>query len=102
MELLHTKDEVFDAYTDFEVWAKTQFRVRSFKRFQTGHRGKYLSHKFNQHLATNESLPHMTLLRITEWLKGSTVYSWNAPRHFFIQAHFPNFSGEKQSNTPSG
>ena len=33
MELLHMKDEAFDAYTDFEVWAKTQFRVRSFKRF---------------------------------------------------------------------
>ena len=33
VELLHTKYEAFDAYTDFEVWAKTQFRVRSFKRF---------------------------------------------------------------------
>ena len=33
VELLHTKDEAFDTYTDFEVWAKTQFRVRSFKRF---------------------------------------------------------------------
>ena len=31
IELLHAKDEVFNAYTDFEVWMKTQFRVRSFK-----------------------------------------------------------------------
>ena len=33
VELLNTKDEAFDAYTDFEVWVKTQFRVRSLKRF---------------------------------------------------------------------
>ena len=32
VELLHTKDEAFSAYTNFEAWAKTQFRVRSFKR----------------------------------------------------------------------
>ena len=32
IKLLHTKDKVFNTYTDFEVWAKTQFRVRSFKR----------------------------------------------------------------------
>ena len=37
MEFLHMKDGVFDAYTDFEVWVKTQFRVRSFKRSQTDH-----------------------------------------------------------------
>ena len=53
VELLHMKDEVFNAYTDFEVWAKTQFRVRSFKRLRTDHGGEYLSHKFNQHLAAN-------------------------------------------------
>ena len=53
VKLLHTKDEVFNAYTDFEVWAKTQFRVRSFKRLQTDHGGEYLCQKFNQHLAAN-------------------------------------------------
>ena len=53
VELLHTKDEVFNTYTDFEAWAKTQYRVRSFKRLQTDRGGKYLSHKFNQHLAAN-------------------------------------------------
>ena len=31
IELLHMKDEVFNAYTDFEAWTKTQFRVRNFK-----------------------------------------------------------------------
>ena len=84
VELLHTKDEAFDAYTDFEVWVKTQFRVRSFKRFQTDCGGEYLSHKFNQHLAANgtkQILPCTTLPCIMEWLKGSTVYSWNAPGH---------------------
>ena len=50
----------------------------------------------------NKSLPCTTLPHITEWLKGPTMYSWNAPGHFFIQAHFQNSSGEKQSNTPSG
>ena len=53
IELLHAKNEAFNAYTDFEAWAKTQFRVRSFKRLQTDRGGEYLSHKFNQHLATN-------------------------------------------------
>ena len=33
IKLIHMKDEAVDAYTDFEVWAKTWFRVRSFKRF---------------------------------------------------------------------
>ena len=52
--LLHVKDKAFEAYTDFEVWAKTQFRVRGSKMFQTTDcGGKYLSHKFNNHLATN-------------------------------------------------
>ena len=44
VKLLHTKDKVFNAYTDSEAWAKTQFRVRSFKRLRTDHGGKYLSH----------------------------------------------------------
>ena len=51
IKLLHTKDKAFNAYSDFEAWAKTQFRVRSFKRLQTDRGGEYLSHKFNQHLA---------------------------------------------------
>src|ERR1700722_10683107 len=38
----------------------------------------------------NKSLLHMTLPHITEWLKGSTVYSWNVLGHFFIQA-LPKF-----------
>ena len=49
-----------------------------------------------------ESLLYTTLPHITEWLKGSTVYSWNVPRHFFTQAHFSNLFGEKQLNTLSG
>ena len=53
VKLLHTKDEVFNTYTDFEVWVKTQFEVRSFKSLQTDCGGQYLSHKFNQHLAAN-------------------------------------------------
>ena len=53
LELLHTKDEAFKAYTDFEAWAKTQFRVRSFKRLRTDRGGEYLSKKFNDHLAAN-------------------------------------------------
>jgi hypothetical protein len=61
VELLHTKDEVFNAYTDFEAWAKTQFRVRSFKRLRTDHGGEYLSHKFNQHLAANGTKQILTM-----------------------------------------
>ena len=53
LELLHTKDEVFKAYTDFEAWAKTQFRVNSFQRLRTDCRGEYLSNKFNDYLAAN-------------------------------------------------
>ena len=53
VELLHMKDEVFNTYTNSEAWAKTQFRVRSFKRLRTDCGGEYLSHKFNQHLAAN-------------------------------------------------
>ena len=37
-----------------------------------------------------------------EWLKCSTMYSWNVPGDFFTQVRFPNFAGEKQSNTQSG
>ena len=50
----------------------------------------------------NKSLPHTTLPHIIEWLKGSTMYSWNVPGDFFTQVRFPNFAGEKQSNTQSG
>ena len=61
VELLHMKDEAFNAYTDFEAWAKTQFRVRSFKRLQTDRGGEYLSHKFNQHLAANGTKQILTM-----------------------------------------
>ena len=50
----------------------------------------------------NKSLPCRTLPCIMEGLKGSTVYSWNAPGHFFIQAHFLDSSGKKWSNTLCG
>ena len=61
IELIHTKDEVFNAYTNFEVWAKTQFRVRRFKRLRTDLGGEYLSHKFNQHLAANGTKRILTM-----------------------------------------
>ena len=41
VELLHMKNKTFDAYTDFEAWVKTQFTVRSFKRFWTDCGGEY-------------------------------------------------------------
>jgi hypothetical protein len=40
VELFHMKDKAFDTYTDFEAWAKTQLRVRSFKRFRPDHGGE--------------------------------------------------------------
>ena len=61
VELLHMKDKVFNAYTGFEAWAKTQCRVRSFKRLRTDCGGEYLSHKFNQHLAANGTKQILTM-----------------------------------------
>ena len=61
VESLHTKDKVFDTYTDFEAWVKTQFRVKNFKRFRTDHGGEYLSQKFNQHLSANGTKQILTM-----------------------------------------
>ena len=52
-DLLRTKDEAFNAYTDFEAWAKTQIGVRGIKRLRSDRGGEYLSGHFSKHLANN-------------------------------------------------
>ena len=78
-------DEIDRGVASYERWSiwslcwlwgmvKTQFRIKSLKRFQIDHGGKYLSHRFNNHLATNGIKWILTTHdtpadnRVAEWL----------------------------------
>ena len=49
--LLQGKDDMFEAYKTFEVWAVMQHHCHAIKVLQCDRGGKYLSNEFNQHLA---------------------------------------------------
>ena len=49
--LPRTKDEAFEAYKLFEVWALTQGHCKGIKVLRSNRRGEYLSTAFSTHLA---------------------------------------------------
>ena len=50
LELLASKDKTFEAYKNFEMWAKVQFGLPTFKALLSNRGGEYLGSEFSKHL----------------------------------------------------
>ena len=50
LQLLATKAGIFEAYKDFEAWAKLQFGIPAIKTLRSDRGGEYLGKAFSQHL----------------------------------------------------
>ena len=59
LKLLATKDETFEAYQDFEVWANTQHDAK-IMRLRSDRGGEYLDGEFSKHLQRNGTIRLLT------------------------------------------
>jgi hypothetical protein len=50
LQLLATKDSVFQTYKDFEAWAKLHFKIPAFKVLYSDRGGEYLGAEFSKYL----------------------------------------------------
>ena len=52
LQLLATKDGIFQAYQDFKAWAKLHFKISAFNVLCSDRGGEYLGKEFNKHLSS--------------------------------------------------
>ena len=56
LQLLATKDGIFEAYKDFKAWAKLQFGIPAIKTLCFDRKGEYLGKAFSQHLQSTPTV----------------------------------------------
>jgi hypothetical protein len=56
LQLLATKDGIFQAYKDFEAWAKLHFKIPTFKVLHSDQRGEYLGAEFGKYLQSQGTM----------------------------------------------
>ena len=61
LQLLATKDGVFEAYWNFEAWEKLQFQIPGFKILQSDRGGEYLGKEFSQYLLSQGTERRLTI-----------------------------------------
>ena len=61
LHLLATKNGVFEAYQNFEAWAKVHFGIPAFKTLQSNHGGEYLGKVFSSHLTSQGTVQCLTV-----------------------------------------
>ena len=61
LQLLGTKDGVFQAYKDFEAWAKLHLGTRAFKVLRSDRKGEYLGKEFDQYLKSQGTIRRLTV-----------------------------------------
>ena len=55
------KNGVFEAYQNFEAWAKVHFGIPAFKTLQSDCGGEYLGKVFSSHLASQGTVQCLTV-----------------------------------------
>ena len=60
LDLLVSKDKTFEAYKNFEAWAKLHFGIPAFKTLQSDRGGEYLGKEFSKHLASQGTMRKLT------------------------------------------
>ena len=98
LQLLATKDGVFEAYRNFEAWAKLQFQTPGFKiqdLIEEGSSwGRNLVNTFHHKVPNDDSL-YMIPPNIMGYQKGSTERFLNERVPYYTQVSFPKTYGEK-------
>ena len=61
LQLLPTKDGIFEAYKNFEAWAKLYFKIKTFKTLRSNQGGEYLGKAFSQHLQSQGTIHRLTM-----------------------------------------
>ena len=61
LQLLATKDGVFQAYKDFEAWAKVQHSIPAFKALRSDRGGEYMGKQFSAHLQSQGTTRRLTV-----------------------------------------
>ena len=81
IQLLATKDSIFQAYKDFEAWAKLHFKISA---LQSDRGGEYLGAEFSKYLKLQETTQRLTVHNTPEYngdrnkivLHGNTKFSF--------------------------
>jgi hypothetical protein len=61
LQLLATKDGVFQAYKDFEAWAKLHFGIPTFQVLRSDRGGEYLGREFSSYLSSQGTIRKLTV-----------------------------------------
>jgi hypothetical protein len=61
LQLLATKDGVFQAYKDFEAWARLNFGIKAFKVLRSDRGGEYLGKEFSSYLSSQGTVRKLTV-----------------------------------------
>ena len=67
LKLLASKDEVFEAYQNFEAWARLHFSIPAFKILRSDRGGEYLGKEFTSYLASKGTVRKLTIHNTPEY-----------------------------------
>ena len=76
LQLLATKDGIFEAYKDFKAWAKLQFSIPAIKTLHSDRWAKYLGKAFSQHLQSQRTERKLTIHDTPEYNGVSEHLNW--------------------------
>ena len=76
LQLLATKDGVFEAYKNFESWSKLQFGISAFKVLHSDRGGEYLGKMFSSHLASQGTMRWLTVHDTPKYNGISKCLNW--------------------------
>ena len=76
LQLLATKDGVFEAYKNFESWLKLQFGISAFKVLRSDRGGEYLGKMFSSHLVSQGTMRQLTVHDTPEYNGISKCLNW--------------------------
>ena len=61
LQLSATKDGVFQAYKDFQAWARLHFGIQAFRVLHSNRGGEYLGKEFSSYLSSQGTIRKLTV-----------------------------------------
>ena len=87
LQLLATKDGVFQAYKDFKAWAKLHHQIPAFQTLCSDWGGEYLGMEFSKYLHSQETIQKLTVHDMPEYNGVSKCLNWTLLEHTHTLLH---------------
>ena len=87
LQLLATKDSIFQAYKEFEAWAKLHHQIPAFKTFHSDRGGEYLGAEFSKYLHSQGTIWRLTIHNTPKYNGVSKCLNWTLHEHTHALLH---------------